>query len=173
MKRLTTEIREAFNSYDDLHLESLARLEYLMAVLQEGLRMYPPVPSTLPRKVPVGGAVVCGEHLPEGTVVGVNHMAVYRSEEHFKHAHEFHPERWLGDAEFKDDHLDALEPFSVGPRNCLGRNLAWHEMRLLLATVMLHFDLELCDESKDWTDQKVYTIWEKKPLMCTLKPAKA
>lgn len=30
----------------------------------------------------------------------------------------FRPERWLGDPEFKDDRLGALEPFSTGPRNC-------------------------------------------------------
>lgn len=41
-------------------------------------------------------------------------------------------------------------------------------MRLLLSTVLLHFDLELCDESKMWKDQKVYTLWEKHPLMCKL-----
>ena len=48
-----------------------------------------------------------------------------------------------------------------------------HEMRLLFATVILHFDLKLADESKAWVDQKVYTLWEKKPLMCTLTSVKA
>jgi cytochrome P450 len=170
---LQKEIRSAFTSLDDMTLESLARQKYLMAVLQEGLRMYPPVPAELPRKVPVGGATICGEWLPEGTTLGVHHLATYRNEKFFRKAGEFHPERWLGDAEFKDDRLDALEPFSVGPRNCLGKNLAWHEMRLLLATVMLHFDMKLCEESKDWNDQKVFLLWEKKPLVVALTPAKA
>jgi len=53
------------------------------------------------------------------------------------------------------------------------QNLAWHEMRLLLATVVLHFDLTLCPESETWNDQKVYTLWEKKPLMCKIAIAKA
>lgn len=46
-------------------------------------------------------------------------------------------------------------------------------MRLLMATVVLHFDMKLCEESKGWNDQKVFTLWEKKPLMATLTPAKA
>jgi len=33
----------------------------------------------------------------------------------------------------------------------------------------LHYDLELCPESQDWPDQKVYVLWEKKPLWCKLK----
>jgi len=169
---LREEIRSSFTSLEDLHLEPLAKQKYLMAVLQEGLRMYPPVPSALPRKVPAGGATVCGEWLPEGTTVGVHHLATYQNEEFFRKPHEFHPERWLGDPEFKDDRLDSLEPFSVGPRNCVGKNLAWHEMRLMLATVVLYFDMELCEESRDWKDQKVYVLWEKKPLMASLTPAK-
>jgi hypothetical protein len=46
-------------------------------------------------------------------------------------------------------------------------------MRLILATVMLYFDMKLCEESREWADQKVYTLWEKKPLIAILKPAKA
>lgn len=118
---LQKEIRTAFSSFDDLGLESLAKQKYLMAVLQEGLRMYPPVPSELPRVVPAGGAVICGQWVPGGTKVGVHHLATYRNEELFRKPYEFHPERWLGDPEFKDDKLDAMEAFSVGPRNCLGK----------------------------------------------------
>lgn len=121
LDRLTQEIRSAFTSIDDMNLESLARQKYLMAVLQEGLRMYPPVPAELPRIVPAGGATVCGEWIPGGTSLGVHHLSTYRNEEFFRKPHEFHPERWLGDPEFKDDKLDAMEPFSVGPRNCLGK----------------------------------------------------
>jgi cytochrome P450 len=118
---LQKEIRSAFTSLDDMDLESLARQKYLMAVLQEGLRMYPPVPTELPRVVPTGGATVCGEWLPGGTTIGVHHLSTYRNEDLFRKPYEFHPERWLGDPEFKDDKLDAMEPFSVGPRNCVGK----------------------------------------------------
>ena len=171
LQTLVTEIREAFADFDDITLEDLARLKYLQAVLQEGLRMYPPVPIALPRRIPKEGSIVCDEWVPGDVAIGVNHFATYRMPEHFKNAYEFHPERWLEDPAYKDDHLDAFEPFSVGPRNCLGKNLAWHEMRVLLVTVLLHFDPQLCKESDDWSEQKVYTLWEKRPLMCSLTPA--
>lgn len=118
--------------------------------------MYPPVPSGLNRKVPKGGVTVSGAFVPEDTSMSIHQFSTYRSEDHFKNPYEFRPERWLGDPEYKDDHLDAVEPFSVGPRNCIGKNLAWHEMRLLLSTTLLAFDLELCSESKDWKDQRVF-----------------
>jgi hypothetical protein len=47
-------------------------------------------------------------------------------------------------------------------------SLAYHEMRLILAMVLYTFDLRLCDESKNWNDQKVFVLWEKPPLMVTL-----
>ena len=53
------------------------------------------------------------------------------------------------------------------------QNLAWHEMRMLLVTVLLHFDISLCEESSDWNDQRIFTLWEKKPLMCQLTEASA
>ena len=75
MQKLTEEIRAAFTDFDDITLEDLARLKYMQAVLQEGLRMYPPVPITLPRKTPKGGIVLCGEYVPGAVAIGANHMA--------------------------------------------------------------------------------------------------
>lgn len=49
--------------------------------------------------------------------------------------------------------------------------MAYHEMRLILAKVIYNFDLELCPESRNWTDQRVFGFWEKPPLMVKVKPA--
>lgn len=158
MRKLTAEIREAHSSYDDLTLDSIQKLKYLHQVLQEGLRMYPPVPTHLARRTPIGGATIAGQFVPEDTTVAIHHLSTYRSEANFKNPYKFAPERFdKSNPEYVNDHLDALEPFSTGPRNCVGKNLAWHEMRLLLCTVLLHFDLELCEESSDWSDQKIYS----------------
>lgn len=63
-----------------------------------------------------------------------------------------------------------LQPFSVGPRNCIGRNLANAEMRLILTRVLWKFDLELCPESATrWDEQRSFILWEKKPLMCSVR----
>jgi cytochrome P450 len=65
-KKLVAEIRSAFKSDADITIENLARLKYLRACLEEGLRMYPPVPIGLPCLVPPQGAEVCGQWIPGG-----------------------------------------------------------------------------------------------------------
>jgi cytochrome P450 len=74
---------------------------------------------------------------------------------------------------FYKDNRAVLQPFSVGPRNCIGRNLAYNEMRLILARVLWNFDLELCEESSGWNEQKSFVLWEKPPLWCKLSLRKA
>jgi cytochrome P450 len=47
--------------------------------------------------------------------------------------------------------------------------MAYHEMRLILAKVLYNFDPELCAQSEDWMEQKVYVLWQKTPLMVKVK----
>jgi cytochrome P450 len=170
--RLREELRSAFSTFDDLTIGKLGRLKYLNAVIQEGLRMYPPVPIALPRRTPAGGAQVDGTYIPGDVVCSIPHYSTYRNAVHFHEPDEFRPERWLGDPKYKDDNLDAVEPFHVGPRNCVGKNSAWHELRLFLATTYTFFDLELMEKSQNWfADNRVFTVWEKPPLWCRVKAA--
>ena len=119
MKELKREIAESCS--DNMGLDELSRLRFMEAVLKEGLRMYPPVVNGLPRIAARGGVMV-GDHLvPQGTTMSVQHYSSYRYETNFKHPDTYRPERWLGNPEFKDDNLAALEPFSVGPRSCIGK----------------------------------------------------
>jgi cytochrome P450 len=78
-----------------------------------------------------------------------------------------------GGGVFANDRREAMQVFGFGPRNCLGQNMAMHEMRLVLARVFFRFDLEVCEESRGWTEQRAFVLWEKKPLFCRLRPAAA
>jgi len=65
MSHLVNEIRSAYSDEEEMTPASLNRLVFLGAVIQEGLRIAPPVPTGMPRVVPSGGASVCGVWLPE------------------------------------------------------------------------------------------------------------
>ncbi|KAI8954227.1 cytochrome P450 [Xylaria longipes] len=172
MKILVDEVRGRFSSKEDITFEALSKLEYLNACIREGLRVYPPVPSALPREIAEGGNAIMGKWVPGGTRVSVHPTAAYRSPANFKDPNEFVPERWLGDSKYKDDVREAHQPFSVGPRNCIGMNMAWHEMRLLLAKLVFNFDIS-SDVGLDWRDQHVSILWHRKPLICQLKDVRA
>jgi len=73
------------------------------------------------------------------------------------------------DPKFDSDKKAVLQPFSAGPRNCIGRNLAYAEMKLILARIIYNFDLTLMDQTSNWIDQDVHLLWRKKPLNMTVK----
>jgi cytochrome P450 len=66
LERLTKEVRRSFRSEAEIDLTSAGQLSYMLACLDEALRMYPPVPLGLPRIVPAGGATIAGHFIPEG-----------------------------------------------------------------------------------------------------------
>ncbi|KAL1799918.1 hypothetical protein ACET3X_000260 [Alternaria dauci] len=172
MTKLNDEIRGAFASDADMTMEQLAALPYLAACIKEAFRLYPPVPLGLPRITPQDGSTVVGQFIPPGTVLSIPQHPMYTHEKNFKRPFEFLPQRWLGDPEFDGDERQCVQPFSVGSRDCLGKNMAYHEMRLIIAKTLYNFDIELCPESNNWEDQATYILWEKKPLMCKLKAVK-
>ncbi|OBT38851.1 hypothetical protein VE00_10578 [Pseudogymnoascus sp. WSF 3629] len=172
LKKLVDEIRGAFATEEEITLIGVGQLKYLLAVLDEGLRMYPPVPVGLPRNVPEQGAVINGKFVPPKTLVSVNQWASYHTEKNFREPNSFIPGRWLGDSRFASDAKDVLQPFSVGPRNCIGKSLAYAEMRLILVRLLWNFDLQLVPDTKSWERQEMYILWQKDPLYITLAPRK-
>ncbi|KAL1966235.1 hypothetical protein VTN77DRAFT_4787 [Rasamsonia byssochlamydoides] len=175
LETLTREIRSSFRSEQDINFQSLSHLPYLHAVLEESLRLYPPAPNTFPRTTPTPGEVICGKFVPEKASVGLHIWSTMRSERNFRDAESFLPERWLDDADarFAYDDKKAFQPFSYGPRNCLGKNLAYAEMRLILSRLLWNFDLELQPDSTNWiADQKTFMLWQKGALNVRLLPVK-
>lgn len=184
---LAQEIRASFAHESEICAERVGSLEYLKAVIEEGLRLCPPVALGMPRVVPPGGAEVSGKLLPADvsiscsisflvlqaylhqTFVSASGYSSNRSALNFPdHPESFDPSRWLSkDTSSKPS--TAYNPFSLGSRNCLGRNLAYLEMRLILARLFCHFDFEAAGELSRWEDQKSWILWEKTPLNLRLK----
>ncbi|KAI0199510.1 cytochrome p450 monooxygenase [Astrocystis sublimbata] len=171
-KKLTEEVRTSFDSEEEITMTSVGKLTYMIACLNESLRRYPPVPTGMPRVVPQGGATIIDQFVPEGMTVSVWQWAMYHSTQNFKNPFKFNPDRLLGNAESNsEDKIETLQPFSIGPRNCIGRNLAFGEMKFILARILWNFDMELASGSESWMEQqKAYFLWLKPELPVYLKP---
>lgn len=143
-RRLIEEVRRAMETEEDLKWENVKDLRFLEATIHEALRLFPPSPASQQRVVPRGGATIDGFHLPAGCTVAVPPWASTRSKLNFYEPDEFRPERWLGeDDKYANDRLGVSVPFGNGPRVCIGRHLAYLEMRLITAHLLWHFDIEL------------------------------
>ncbi|KAI0438331.1 cytochrome P450 monooxygenase-like protein [Xylaria telfairii] len=167
MLKLQKEVRGTFASVEDITGDSTAGLPYLHGVIEESLRLFPPVPFALPRHSP--GAVIDGHYVPAGTVVTVSALNMPRDPRYWKDPEDFRPERWVGNG--FNDQKKASQPFSTGPRACLGINLAYLEMRIVLAKLVLLFDWELAVPRDEWVrDCKMRILWKKADLWVKYHP---
>lgn len=105
--------------------------------------------------------------MPPGTAVNIPPYVIHRDETYFSPVPDkFWPDRWLpvnlrdsprndqtlaklsktGTLQPKSDditlNLSAFIPFSYGPANCIGKNLALLEMRAVISAIIRHFDLK-------------------------------
>ncbi len=137
--RLHAELAEVLGSrapaYDDV-----PALKYTHAVIEESLRLYPPVPI-LSREC-LADDVIRERAIPAGSIMLVVPWLLHRHEQLWERPHEFVPERFT--AEWPTRHQKyAYIPFSAGPRTCLGAAFGLTEAILCLATLAQQFALRI------------------------------
>ncbi|OMP85175.1 Averantin oxidoreductase, partial [Diplodia seriata] len=93
--------------------------------------------------------------------VGSQNYTVLRDATAFPDPGNFFPERWLGE-EGDELRREAFTPFSVGPRACIGINLAKMELNKLVAAFFLRFNAEV-DESMREEDMRMYDLFSAGP----------
>lgn len=130
----------------------LNQLPYTLAVIKEALRLYPPASST--RSGEPGHFItdLNGRQLPtEGFLVWSNSYAIHRDPNLWPEPETFLPERWLveeGDCLYPQK--GAFRPFELGPRSCIGQELAMLELKLVLVMTARTFEV-----------RSVYDEWDK------------
>jgi cytochrome P450 len=149
-EKLKTEIRETFQDVEEIVSgPKLSGCTYLRACIDESMRMTPPVAGIVPREVLAGGMDIDGHHIPVGIDVGVPHYAIQHNPEYYPKPFDYIPERWLADASVNPLHAKlgdahaAFCSFSIGPRGCIGKGLAYVELSLTIARVLYMYDLRL------------------------------
>ncbi|OCH87964.1 cytochrome P450 monooxygenase pc-bph [Obba rivulosa] len=146
-------------------IDKIEHLPYLNAVVDEALRIHSTVAAGLPRDVPPGGITVLGHFFPEGTVLSVPIYSAHRDEHVWAPDPEaYRPERWLeADKEKKDAMNKAFVPFSVGPRACVGRNLAKMQLLINVASIFRCYDVALQKPNEPLPVSDNFT---RKPMEC-------
>ncbi|MDZ7970771.1 MAG: cytochrome P450 [Nostoc sp. DedSLP03] len=117
---------------------SIVALPYLSAVCNEALRIYPTQLFAFPRLVE-STVEVMGYELNPGTVLIANIYSTHQREDLYPARKEFQPERFL---EKQFSPYEFL-PFGGGSRVCIGGTFALFEMKLVLATILSRYQLEL------------------------------
>lgn len=155
------------------------RLPYITAIIKETLRLWAPA-STLRRGGPEYFLQHDGKQYPtDGCVVWPVISALQRDPDLWAQAETFLPERWLVVDE--NDPLyppkGAWRPFELGPRNCIGQDLALIESRIILALILRQFIVKPMYEELDSksVSQEIKTLPDGEKayqiMVATAKPA--
>ena len=140
MARAMAEVRGVMAGGGPVTLEHLAQLDFVEACMHETMRLRPVAPQLAVQAI--HDTVVGDVAVPAGAmVIGV--MRFDSVDDAFvPQGREFRPERWLGEDGLSASSAKRISmPFGAGPRMCPGRYLALQEMKMVLVTLLNHFDV--------------------------------
>lgn len=122
----------------DVQASDLPNLPYTLAVIEETMRLYPPVPMTV--RFAFESTEIGGTPIPKGDLVAIAIRNIHRHPDYWENPLEFKPERFL--AENKASlNRSAYMPFLTGPHMCIGNHFALIEGQLLLAMMVQKCDV--------------------------------
>ena len=132
----------------------LAKLVYLRQVLDETMRLYPPLPIMMMRTA-TEDDVVCGRRIPKKSIVGIFPWVVHRHRKLWRDPDQFDPERFAP-AETASRSRYAYLPFAAGPHVCVGASMAMLQLIVAVAVLAQQFRFRLVPgrpvEPTAWTN---------------------
>lgn len=142
MQKAKAELAEVIGKGKTIEEADVSCLPYLRCIVKETLRLHPPVPFLIPRKVDQE-VEVCGYNVPKGSQVLVNVWAIGRDDTIWENALEFKPERFLeSELDIRGRDFELL-PFGAGRRICPGLPLAVRMVPVMLGSLLNSFDWKL------------------------------
>lgn len=170
-QKATREIRTTFPTSSEIRMGSkLNACSYLRACIDEAMRMSPPVGSALWREVCDGGQIIDSQYFPSGVDIGVGIYSIHHDARYFQEPFKYQPERWLvgqvgSTKESVGRARGAFYPFSLGPRSCVGKGLANHELMLTLARILRDFEFSTADSKsfgveKEGEGSEEFRLWD-------------
>ncbi|XP_012529710.1 cytochrome P450 9e2 isoform X2 [Monomorium pharaonis] len=133
--------------------EAVNGMEYLDAVINEALRMYPASTVILDRiclndfELPPALPGLKPFVIKKGHGIWIPIYALQHDPKYFKDPEKFDPERFLGEQKKKSLNSGVYFPFGVGPRMCIGNRFALLETKVLLFHLLARCDLKPCEKT--------------------------
>jgi cytochrome P450 len=124
----------------DLH-----KLVYTRMVVEEALRLYPPIHITT--RQAVNEELVCGYRIPAGAQISLSPYSTQRDPRYWEHPETFDPEHFNPHNTQKRPRF-AYFPFGAGPRQCIGKDFALFEAVVALSMAVQRFDWHLVPETE-------------------------
>lgn len=142
--RLLEEASRCIPAVSAVDADALASMTYTQQVLEETLRLYPPVWLFTRRSH--ADDELDDYDVPPGTDIYLSPYILHRTASYWPDPDRFDPNRFLLDARSKKDR--PYFPFSLGPRRCLGEYFSFLEMKVHLGLLLPHFRMHLRDDAE-------------------------
>jgi len=125
---------------EPLTLETLRQIPYVQRILQETMRVLPPVGGVF--RQALRDTSFGGYRIPKGSMIACSIVATHHAEKSYEYADRFDPDRF--DREKSNEKRDfAFIPFGGGLRICIGQHLAMVEMQIVLTHLLRSYDWSL------------------------------
>ncbi|XP_063243588.1 cytochrome P450 4V2-like [Bacillus rossius redtenbacheri] len=147
-RKVVEELEHIFG--DDIHrevtAEDLKKMVYLEQVINETLRLYPPLPIV--SRVVEEEVDITGYTLPKGTIVLMSPFITQRDASNFPDPDKFDPDRFSSENSI-GRHPYSFIPFLGGRRMCIGKKYAYMQMKTILSAVLRNFRVLPCGSRED------------------------
>lgn len=139
LAKMSDEVQQVLGGRDPSFAD-VPKLVYIRQVIDETLRLRPP--AAMVARNAVANDQLAGYSVSAGEVVIPFIWAAHRHSAHWQEPERFDPERFSA-ANSKGRHLASYLPFSIGPRICIGNAFSLIETTLLVAQMLLRFELTI------------------------------
>ena len=140
--RVIKEAQEIMPDAGAVNFENATAMTYTQQVLEETLRLYPPVWLFTRRSN--SEDEIQDFDLPVGTDIYLSPYILHRTDRFWPNPDQFDPDRFAASDKPKKDR--PYFPFSLGPRRCLGEYFSFLEMKIHLALLLPRYRMALLDE---------------------------
>ncbi|WMV27364.1 hypothetical protein MTR67_020749 [Solanum verrucosum] len=154
-QKLRSEIDNNVGNERLLNESDLTNLPYLQCVINETLRLYPPVPLLLPH-YSLEDCTVGGYDVPKNTILMVNAWAIHRDPALWDEPEKFMPERFEAMEGEKEGFSYKFVPFGMGRRACPGDNMGMRTVSLVLGSLVQWFDWKNVELDENYKMDEYY-----------------